>query len=153
MTKTQFCPAILLLVGGLASLGSAYAASNKEEYELQERCGKRADEIFKREFGNGISHDKDGSTYFGYINHYNTKLNKCFFLESSMVYTRAKDKKKTGSVSVSVMESLFDINENKEYGTYFKGDEDNQPSACKVEGKVCDSRKGWETLIKPYMEE
>jgi len=149
MTKTQFCPAILLLVGGLASLGSAYAASNKEEYELQERCGKRADESFKREYGNGIRQDKDGSTIFGYRNHYSTKLNKCFFLESSTGYTQAKDKKKTGSV----MERLFDINENKEYGIYFKRDEDNQPFTCNVEGKVCHSKKEWETLIKPYMEE
>jgi hypothetical protein len=149
MTRTLFAPAILLIVGGLASFGNGYAASNKEEYELQERCGKRAGEIFKREYGSGIKRDKDGSTNFGYKNHYNTKLNKCFFLESSRGYTEATDKKKVGFV----MERLFDINENREYGSYFKRDEDSQPTECNVERKVCHSEKEWETLIKPYMDE
>lgn len=30
----------------------------KEDYELQERCGKRAEEVFKKEFGNHISNSE-----------------------------------------------------------------------------------------------
>jgi hypothetical protein len=141
--------ALFLTVAGFFLCSGVLAASNTEQYELQERCGKRADEVFKREYGNGTTQDKDGQTVFGYRNHYNTKLNKCFFLESSRTYPKSREKKS----SASVMERLFDINENKEYGTYFKRDEDNYSFACVVENKLCRSKEEWEALIKPYMEE
>ncbi len=53
------------------SFSSSFAASAKEDYELQERCGKRAEEFFKREYGSGISHTEDGYSMSGYTNHYN----------------------------------------------------------------------------------
>lgn len=55
-------------------------AGQREDYELQERCGKRAKERYKTEVGNNISSDKDFAYTSGYTNHYNAKLNKCFIL-------------------------------------------------------------------------
>lgn len=131
-----------------ASANNSYAASTKEEYDLQERCGKRADEFFKREYGNGISNNKDGQSISGYTNHYNKKLNKCFFLltTSDLPY---KDKKNSASTFIT----LFNINEQKEYGNYFKRLKDNFGFVCKVSDKVCHTQDEWEALIKPYMEE
>lgn len=131
-----------------ASENLSHAASPKEEYDLQERCGKRAEEYFKREYGNGISNTKDGQSMTVYTNHYNKKLNKCFILLTTTNVTY-KDKK----VSSSTFRSLYDINENKEYGIFFKRDNDNFVFECKVSDKVCNSEDEWEALIKPYMEE
>jgi len=115
---------------------------------LQERCGKRAEEFFKREYGNGISNTKDGQSITGFTNHYNKKLNKCFFLltTSDLPY---KDKNKSSSTFIA----LYDINEQKEYGSFFKMQKDNMGFECKVSGKVCNSQDEWEALVKPYMEE
>jgi len=55
---------------------NSYAASTKEEYELQERCGKRAEEIFRIEYRNGNKAGKMSN----YTNHYNRKLNRCFVI-------------------------------------------------------------------------
>jgi hypothetical protein len=84
-------------------------AGPKEDYELQERCGKRASERFKAEFGNYASNDKDFNYLFNYTNHYNSKLNKCFMLVTT---TMIPKNKKTDHM---VIRDLYDVNENKEY--------------------------------------
>ena len=119
-----------------------YAASIKEQYELQERCGKRADEVFRREYGNGIGNDQMA----GYTNHYNEKLNKCFVLVTVSIY----------KPDISNTMVLFDINENKEYGsivTIITHAKDAPLTYCKVLERVCHSQKEWETLTRPFMEE
>jgi hypothetical protein len=48
-------------------------------------------------------------------------------------------------------EILFDVNENNKIGGYTfytKGSE-----MCSMLGKECKSRKDWDLLVKPYMEE
>jgi len=147
MTKIIFTVTLVLV--WLASVSGSHAATAKEDYELQERCGKRADELFKREYGNsGITNTKDGQALAGYRNHYNKKLNKCFLL---LTYRDIpyKDKKKASSTLMT----LYDINENKEYGSYFKSDNNSIPFDCKVSETVCRSEQEWDSLISPYMEE
>jgi hypothetical protein len=80
-----------------------YTSSNKEDYELQEKCAKEAKERFDKEFlnakfryygkkytkeGNG-KRDKKGiyewekkSYRLAYQNHFNRKTNRCFLLVS-----------------------------------------------------------------------
>ena len=131
----------------------AAAATAKEDYELQERCGKRAEEVFNHFYKNvnGIVNNDDGSAALvAYENHYNAKLNKCFFKST---YTDLPHKFKDHNKSGSVLIDLYDINENKEYGTYFKRDQDKVPSMCKVSGKTCGSEKEWESLISTFMNE
>jgi hypothetical protein len=57
---------------------STYASAqpNKELYELQERCGKRAAEVFKREYSPPVAKIADGQMTFNYENHYSARLNK-----------------------------------------------------------------------------
>jgi hypothetical protein len=83
---------------------NVYSSSLKEDYELQERCGKRCDERFKKEFGNGIVNTDDGQMISVYNNHYNKKLNKCFILITTTNYP--KDKKE----DVLLMKVIYDIN-------------------------------------------
>jgi hypothetical protein len=140
---------VTLVLVCLASVSGSKAATAKEDYELQERCGKRADEIFKREHGSsGVTNTKDGQAMAGYRNHYNKKLNKCFLLLTyrDIPYKNKKD-------AASTLMTLHDINENKEYGSYFKSDNNNLPIDCMVSGKVCRSEREWDSLIRPYMEE
>jgi hypothetical protein len=71
--------AAALLMTGM----SAYGQSRKEIYELQERCGKRAEEIFEKDFPKS---ERKGLELFE--NHYSVRLNKCFMLEINTLIIR-----------------------------------------------------------------
>jgi hypothetical protein len=60
--------------------------------ELQERCGKRAAEVFAREYSPPVLDTDDEKTLFNYENHHSARLNKCFFLEIAMSYEREEGK-------------------------------------------------------------
>src|SRR5262245_32857109 len=73
-------PISIAIAGLLCFSNHVSAQSNKELYELQERCGKRAEEFFRREYGTGSPKTEYGITMsFNYENHYSARLNKCFF--------------------------------------------------------------------------
>ena len=149
LIRVQFVIVVIAIISLLVSVSNSFAASAKEDYELQERCGKRAEEFFKREYGSGISHTEGGYSMSGYINHYNKKLNKCFFL---LTLSDSPYKGKNKSFSTTI--ELFDINEQNEYGNfYIRPQVDKFPIACKVVDKFCHSQAEWQALIKPYMEE
>jgi hypothetical protein len=92
-----------ILIGGVSALAAfltvsqASAEPNKEQYELRERCGKRAAEFF-----NQLGY-RDAS----FENHYNPDLNSCFLL---VTITRSE----TGKGVAWVEWQLWDVNENKE---------------------------------------
>lgn len=124
----------------------AYAESKSamEEYELQERCGKQVAAQFKENYGVGVMDDEDGHLQYDYSNHYNKKMNKCFFILTTIHWS--KDKKNS-----SIFKEMFDFNENKQYGNLWVigGKTDN----CNVLGKFCHSEVEWNALIAPYMNE
>ena len=122
----------------------ALKSSTKEEYELQERCSKRAEELFRKEFSN-----ETVSNY--YTNHYNRKLNKCFILVTETSIHRDKETREKLGVS-STYKTLLDINENKLYGSFWKLSK-GVLMDCEVLGKHCNSENEWDSLVKPYMEE
>jgi hypothetical protein len=123
-------PSISSAIAGLLCFSTyASAQPNKELYELQERCGKQAAEVFKREYTN-VLNTEHGQTLFNYENHYSARLNKCFFLEIAVTYER-----KGGKPTGSTLMRLFDLNDNKEYGTFVSGPTESTPSACVVRGK------------------
>jgi hypothetical protein len=139
-TSTSIAIAGLLCFSTLVS-----AEPNKELYELQERCGKRAEEIFRREYS-PVSNSKHGRL-FSYENHYSLRLNKCFFVEISVAYEK-------GQSTGRKLMRLFDLNDNKEYGQYFMNDLYLAgPFPCDVQGKVCRSESEWRELVKPFMED
>ena len=137
---TGLVPLLALLLFPLHS-----NAGPKEDYELQERCGKRADERFKMEYGNGSSSDKDSTYIFAYRNHYNAKLNKCFILITTTTIPKREDR------DIMIMTNLYDVNENKDYASIVNVKQ--KIFGCRVLDKLCKSENEWNLLIKPYMEE
>jgi hypothetical protein len=141
------CGVVLM---GLLLVSNTFAADQnldrKQIYELQEKCGKRCEDMFKKEY-KFVNTTKDGQMMNSYQNHYNQKLNKCFILVTTTNYP--SDKK----TDVLVMKVLFDINENKEYGSVDKFRKQPVPSSCNVLNKICTSEQEWDLLVKPYMED
>jgi hypothetical protein len=124
------------------------AQPNKELYDLRERCGKQATEVFEREYMRVLT-TENGQTRFNYENHYNARLNKCFFLEIAVSYER-----QGGKPTTSKMMRLFELNDNKEYGVFMSGfSDDSLPFACLVQDDVYRSASEWRKLLKPFMEE
>ena len=133
--------ATLLLVAGIA-----HAQPNKEQYELQERrCGKQAAEVFAKRWGSGVKNSVAGQSVANYENHYNSRLNKCIYLEISNSFQR-------GEPPFRLMR-LFDLNENREIATYMKSEGDAFAFLCSVQDKGCRTEAEWRTLIKPFMED
>jgi hypothetical protein len=138
---------ISVAIAGLLCF-SAYVSAqpNKQSYELQERCGKRAAEVFGREYG-PVSDDKDGQTLFNYENHYSARLKKCFFVEISMSYEREEGKPAPKIMRCSIS------TRTKEYGTFVSGPTESTPVTCVVRGSTCRSENEWRQLLKPFMED
>ena len=143
---------ILALATLLAS--TCYAAPDKVQYELQERCGKTCKDAFEREWGrNGVVNNDDGQMRATYQNHYSVRLNKCFYLEEVTTYPINKTQ------SVHEDQVLYDINENKQYGNFHRMYNyvgpygDIPPATCYVLDKPCRSKNEWDALVRPYMEE
>jgi hypothetical protein len=134
--------------------GNSDAESDKEAYELQDRCHKSAEEWFDKRWGG-----RTGEVVYSYTNHYNTKLNKCFVLLKITVLL----KNKKGHIFIT--KDLYEINEGKIYahcvlkGSYknptdeslyiMKGNEID----CTVLDINCKSKVEWDALVKPYIEE
>src|SRR5262245_50391312 len=137
---------ISVAIAGLVWFGTSVSAQPNKLYELQERCGKRAAEVFAQEYSTPVLDTKDGQTRFNYENNYSARLNKCFFLEIVVSYDK-------GQPSSSKIMRLFDLNGNKEYGTYVSGPTENTPLTCVVRGKGCQSESEWRQLLKPFMED
>ena len=135
------------IIGAIAGLlcSGTYASAqlNKELYELQERCGKRAAEVFNREYDPG-SNTKGDQIRFNYENHYSARLNKCFFLEIVVSHEQ--------ETNATIMR-LFDLNVNKEYGIFVSGPTESTPVTCVVRGKHCRSENEWRQLLTPFMED
>jgi hypothetical protein len=140
------CALLLVLIGAAAVCATvAQAQTATERYALQERCGKFAAEVFAKEWGTGVSNTDNGQTIADYRNHYNFRLNKCFYLELSTTYPRSKDERQFSS------SRLFDLQENREIGTYHQLED--AVVACDLQGKECHSLLEYQALIKPFMED
>ncbi len=132
---------LLLLASGAVS-----ALSIIEEYELQERCGRRAEEIFRKDWGKGMA-QTGGAIFEGnYNSHYNKKQNKCFYLIWSTATTRKGKEQSTTRSAV-----VYDINRNKEYGSFSQLESDPSPSRCYVLSNSCRSRQEFDKLVEPLM--
>lgn len=113
----------------------------KQIYELSKECGQNAF-IFSQRV-----RLCDGKVT--YNNHYNLKLNKCFiYMSSSCEGNKSKNDQ-------FYSESLIDVNENKDYGTYIGTGKiiDDKPAMCNVSGKPCKSLLEFQNLIQPFMTE
>lgn len=136
---------VAVLVGLLCGSSSlAHGQSNAERYMLQERCGKLAAAVFAKEYSPSTKTQDGTHQMSNYQNHYSEKLNKCFFLEISTFFEKGKRSK---------LLRLFDLNENKEYGSYWESDDSPKFSDCVVGEARCSSEREWRQLAKPYLED
>lgn len=142
----KFVPIFIILLF-FCSYPLDCVSGSKEDYELQERCGKRAEEKFKEAYGKA-GFQTDG-VLVNYINHYNKKLNKCFVLVTGTNIPTGGNEK----LGIGTDKTLWDINENKPYGSFYKFSNKSTPSICDVLGRLCKSESEWDLLVKPYMEE
>ena len=136
-----------LALSQIGTCPGAHGATSMQAYELQERCGKQAENWFRSEWGHaGVTNTKKGQATANYRNHFNGAMSKCFVLLTYLDLPY-KDKKQSPSTQIT----LFDVNENKEYGTFFKFANSELLFQCDVEKRHCKSRDEWETMIAPYM--
>ena len=119
--------------------------STKEIYELQEKCGKQATALFKKEYGTGYDKSEAGTLISSFTNHYNVKLNKCFVLINSNSVSKSNN-------DTLIMKDLWDINDNKNCGSMVRWRKQNNPMNCSVDNRICKSEGEWDSLVKPYME-
>jgi hypothetical protein len=125
-------------------------------YELSERCGKTAGDEFRRNWPDPVRRHESGFKIADYSNHYQAKLNKCFYL---LRITHITNKSKTSEQSVTKTMLLKDINEAKIYASFTSAPAGNAqliggaPMDCKVLGKACASKEDWEAQVKQYMED
>jgi hypothetical protein len=147
MKAVQRLSVILVAVLQLLPLGTALSQSNKEKYDLDERCGRRAAEYFSKHFGTPF--DKTGKTlsFFSFRNHYNSRLNKCIiYLATRAQFEGERDELHTLE--------LLDLNENNRLGMYIGTSTNSRPAAsCEVDEKECETEAEWLDLIKKYMED
>jgi hypothetical protein len=135
----------ILIDASSVAVSATVAQAQTEKYDLQERCGKFAAEVFAKEWGTGFSNSDNGQTITDYRNHYNFRLNKCFYLELSTIEPRSKDERPFSS------SRLFDLYARTEIATYQQlGDE---VVSCDVQGKECHTLLEYQALIKPFMED
>jgi len=156
--RFSHCSIGLLVFLGWVVPRHGVAEPNKVQYELQERCGKDAADLFKADNPQPIYNSEDGQTVAGYENHYSPELNQCFMLETD-TFIGKKNGKPAGWVSYM----LIDVNENKQYGNFLKLTIDSNgnlidptnydlvPIVCRVRDTFCHSEAQWKQLLKPYM--
>jgi hypothetical protein len=133
MVRMGFNIALLSLV--LAT--EAEAQTPTEKYELSERCGVRAADFFARDWKQSPSYKAN------YENHYNVRLNKCFYIEIINMYERGKDPLRSMT--------LYDLHENRQIGLYVKSGD--LIVSCSAQQRYCRSEQEWRALIKPFMED
>jgi len=133
----------LFIVFFTTSFMSLVGCNNQKDYQLQERCGKRSQKFFQNEYGNGTISNGGGYSNSSYECHYNKKLNKCFILISTDGVVNYKNESYHSK-------SLSDVNENKKLGYFVRT---NTSILCVFSGKIYESEKEWNSLVKPYMEE
>ena len=123
---------------GMGDTDTKKPVSATEEYKLQEWCKNSAAEFVQDK-------DKDliRTGAGNYTNHYNRKLNKCFVAVEAVIELTGRTSK-----------TLWDINDNKEYGWFISSLIDPDKAAdCSIFGKPCKSESEWDLFVKSYMEE
>jgi hypothetical protein len=119
----------------------AQAKNLRKELELSQKCEKKCEEHFRKEYGNGILNN--GKRTVTYESHYNKKLNKCFIILTTNFMIEKYNKRYKEKF-------LFDVNYLRDYGFYHNS---GTITFCDVEKNKCGSEEEWVSLVKPYMEE
>ena len=119
--------------------------SKQQTGERIEQCAKMSREQFRRGWKDGTVNAAGEQMKAEFSNHYNAKLNTCFYL--LRVATGSELKK-----------MLFDINGGELYGEFLgpaiiESPTASTPKTCRVESFYCASGGEWDVLAGPYMED
>ena len=133
---------------------AAAAPSKQQAYELSEQCGKTSRDRFRRDWKDGVVPTPDGQMTAEFTNHYNAKLNTCFYLLTVNRYTNGEGGASTSTLSMM----FFDIDDDELYGEYLgpatiESPPTRIPTTCRLEYMYCASRGEWEVLVRRYMED
>jgi len=133
----KICFIIVMLISFSTLHAATAPATATEAYALSERCAKSAAQTWKTQYKDI---DKEKGVIASYENHYSLEKNRCYFRE--IITTVTKE-------STTIMESLFDINDNKQLGglQIFNG----KLIGCQVLSSKCNSQVEWGQLLVPYM--
>jgi len=96
---------IILVFVFITSLYMIAIADPKENFELQDRCGAKADQLFKHQF----STYNNEFSIARYRNHYNRSLNKCIMYIEIIATAGIMQGKKD--------DQLIDVNEKNRLGS------------------------------------
>jgi hypothetical protein len=97
---------IILAFAFMTALCTRAIAESKEAYELLDRCGMRADQLFKDQFSVYNNYE---SSIARYKNHYNRRLNRCLIYVEVIATNGIMQGKKD--------DQLIDVNENSRLGS------------------------------------
>ena len=89
-------------------LGTAHGQSRSEIYALQEKCGKRAEQVFDKDFPTDQRKGLEN-----YENHYNVQLNRCFMVEENTFFIKSD-----GRNVLQRLITFIDVNDNKSIGNF-----------------------------------
>jgi len=112
--------------------------------EPSEQCGQTSRDQFRRAWKDGMRETADGRATAEFTNHYNRRLDACFYLL-------------TVSSAATLKRMLVDIGTGELYGEFLGPAHVEPPAAgvpktCRVESFYCASAREWDVLVAPYME-
>lgn len=133
---------VLFLFAGCAGFPEEVKSENIDmENRLQERCEKRCEDYFRKEYGNGKLNG--GKRVVTYQTHYNKKLKKCMIVLNTDYFSKR--------INMGYKEKfLLDVNYLRGYGFFHNS---GKITFCDVERNTCRSEEEWVSLVKPYMED
>jgi hypothetical protein len=134
----------------------APALSKQRVHELSEQCTTRSRDQFRRDWKSGVVSTPEGQMTADFVNHYNAKLNTCFYLLTVMHSADSSGQAGPSGGAVSI--KLFDIGDGEQYGEYLGPADGGSltaglPTACRIESMYCASRREWEVLLGSFMED
>ena len=134
----------------------AVVLSRQQIFERAERCATVSRDEFRRTWNEGTVNAADGKMTADFANHYNARLDTCFYLVT--VNRQESGNGQDGAVSITLSRKLLDINENELYGEYLgpaivESPPKHQPAECRVVGMYCASEREWEVLVGYFMED
>jgi hypothetical protein len=134
-------PVIFLVAGCAEYLQDRASEDMNAGPRLQERCERKCEEYFRKEYGNGKLNG--GKRVVTYQTHYNKKLKKCMIMLDTEYFSK--------NINMGYKEKfLLDVNYKRGYGFFHNS---GTITFCDVERNTCRSEQEWVSLVKPYMED
>ena len=137
-------PRTLLAVVAALLAAAAQAATDRE---LAQQCNDLVAKLYRESWPK--AGPDDGGLRAKFESHYNAKLGRCLYLETVSGLVRSPALKR---ILPRETQRLVDAEENRSLGQYDSWN-DAVPVTCWLQDKRCASKREWQGLLKPYLEE